>query len=245
MHAPSRMPHWRPIAPALALSVTVALTAVPVLATPDSSTAPAMTGVSDDLGKIGPTWPIVEHDLLDLMLAKARQKQADGEAGKLDDQLHARANAYIDHPPSLHLPRATTGSVRAFDPTLVLPYDIKDAKGTVLWPRGTRVNPLEHRSFDETLLFVDGDDAAQVEWLKRRFDQDRGHALHDKVVLTGGSPTTLAQQLKSTTPFYFDQDGKLVGKFAIDAVPASVAADPDAPRERLLIRTYDPMEVRP
>jgi conjugal transfer pilus assembly protein TraW len=232
------------VAPALALSITALLMAVPVLATPDSSTAPAMTGVSDDLGKIGPTWPIAEHDLLDLMLAKARQKQADGEAGKLDDQLHARADAYIDHPPSLHLPRATTDSLRAFDPTLVLPYDIKDAKGAVLWPKGTRVNPLEHRSFDETLLFVDGDDAVQIDWLKRQFDQDHHHALHDKVVLTGGSPTRLAEQLKSTVPFYFDQDGKLTAKFGIDAVPASVAADPDAPRERLVIRSFDPLEGR-
>jgi conjugal transfer pilus assembly protein TraW len=230
---------------ATAFAAAAILSATVVLAAAEPPVVATTPGASDDLGKIGPTWPIAEHDLLELMLAKVRQKQADGEAGKLEDQLHQRADAYIDHPPSLHLARATRNSTRSFDPTQVLPYDIKDAKGTVLWPKGTRVNPLEHRSFDEILLFVDGDDAVQIDWLKRQFEQDRGHALHDKVVLTGGSPSRLARQLNSTTPLYFDQDGRLVAKFAIDAVPASVAADPDAPRERLLIRTIDPLETSP
>jgi conjugal transfer pilus assembly protein TraW len=197
------------------------------------------------LGKIGPTWPIAEHDLLDVMLAKARHKQEDGEAAQLEEQLHTRTRNYIEHPPSLHLARATHDSSRPFDPTLVLPVDIRDAKGHVLWAKGTRVNPLEHHSFDEALLFVDGDDQAQVSWLQRRLASDTLPALHDKVVLTGGSPTNLAEQLHLSQPLYFDQDGRLVAKFAIDAVPASVASDPEAPRQQLLIRTYDPLEQGP
>lgn len=206
--------------------------------------APSPEG-AEVLGKIGPTWPIAEHDLLDLMLAKARHKQDDGEAAQLEEQLHTRTKNYIEHPPSLHLARATHDSSRFFDPTLVLPVDIRDAKGRVLWAKGTRVNPLEHHSFDETLLFVDGDDSEQVAWLRRRLTADPLPALHDKVVLTGGSPAHIAEQLHLTQPLYFDQDGRLVAKFAIDAVPASVAADPDAPRERLLIRTFDPLETSP
>lgn len=177
------------------------------------------------------------------MLAKVRQKQANGEAAQLENQLHERADAYVDRPPSLHLPRVTHDSTRAFNPTLVLPYDIVDGKGQVLFAKGTHVNPLEHRSLDETLLFVDGDDPAQVDWLQRRLAADPLPALHDKVVLTGGSPGQLAKQLKQT--LFFDQDGRLIAKFAIDAVPAAVEADPDAPRERLLIRSFDPLETHP
>lgn len=222
----------------IAMALATAGTSAQNPATPSSDGAQV-------LGKIGPTWPITEHDLLDVMLAKARHKQEDGEAAQLEEQLHTRAKDYIEHPPSLHLARATHDSSRPFDPTLVLPVDIQDTKGHVLWPKGTRVNPLEFQSFGETLLFVDGDDPAQVSWLQRRLAADPLPALHDKVVLTGGSPARLAEELRLTQPLYFDQDGRLVAKFAIDAVPATVAADPNAPRERLVLRTFDPLETSP
>jgi conjugal transfer pilus assembly protein TraW len=229
----------------LGLPVAASLLAMSAMADAQPSVPAVPAESSDDLGTIGPTWPIAEHDLLDLMLDKVRQKQNDGEVGQLEEQLHDRSRDYVAHPPSLHLARATQDSARRFDPTLVLPYDIHDAKGHVLWPKGTRVNPLEHRSFDETLVFIDGDDSVQVAWLRHHFEQDRHHAMHDKVVLTGGSPATLAQQLNSGTTFYSDQDGRLVAKFGIEAVPATVGADPDAPRRQLLIRTYDPLAVHP
>jgi hypothetical protein len=44
---------------------------------------------------------------------------------------------------------------------------------------------------------------------------------------------------------YFDQNGALVKKFGIGAVPATVLADPQAPRRRLLVQEFDPREKQP
>lgn len=201
----------------------------------------APTDPEHDLGQIGPVWPIDEPDLLSELLAKARHKQEDGEAAALAHRLNERAETYAAAPPSLHLPRAAHDGARTFDPTITMPEDIRDAQGRVLIAVGTRVNPLKTFAFDETLLFVDGADPDQVAWLRHRLAREP--AVFDKVVLTGGSPTTLSQQLGRQV--FFDQERQLIGKFGIDAVPATVAADPAAPRERLLVRQYDPKEPLP
>lgn len=46
-------------------------------------------------------------------------------------------------PDGMELPVAQKHEVRYFDPTWYLPFDVKDAYGNVLWPKGTAINPLE------------------------------------------------------------------------------------------------------
>lgn len=196
---------------------------------------------SDDLGTVGPQWPIQETDMLDAILARAREKQNNGEAQKLEQHMRAQAQGYAAAPPSLKLPRAEQDRRTAFDPSVYVPSDIKDASGRVMIPAGTSVNPLQHFAFDETLFFVDANDPDQVAWLKQRLGGQPNPA--QRVILTGGSPTQLADQLKQAV--YFDQNGALVKKFGIGAVPATVLADPQAPRERLLVQEYDPREKQP
>lgn len=196
---------------------------------------------SDDLGTVGPQWPIQETDMLDAILARAREKQNNGEAQKLEQHMQEQAQGYATAPTSLNLPRAAQDRSVAFDPSVYVPSDIKDATGRVMIPAGTTVNPLEHFAFDETLLFVDAGDPDQVAWLKQRL----GGALNpaQRIILTGGSPTALAEQLKQLV--FFDQNGALVKKFGIGAVPAMVLADPSAPRKQLLVQEYDPREKQP
>ena len=196
---------------------------------------------SDDLGTVGPQWPIQETDMLDAILARAREKQNNGEAQKLEQHMREQAQGYATAPPSLNLPRAEQDRRTAFDPSVYVPSDIKDATGRVMIPAGTSVNPLQHFAFDETLFFVDANDPDQVAWLKQRLGGQLNPA--QRVILTGGSPTQLAEQLKQAV--FFDQNGALVKKFGIGAVPATVLADPQAPRQRLLVQEYDPREKQP
>lgn len=197
--------------------------------------------ISDDLGTVGPQWPIQETDMLDAILARAREKQNNGEAAKLEQHMREQAQGYATAPPSLNLPRAAQDRRTAFDPSVYVPSDIKDASGRVMIAAGTSVNPLQHFAFDETLLFVDANDPDQVVWLKQRLGGRPDPA--QRVILTGGSPTSLAEQLKQQV--YFDQNGALAKKFGIGAVPATVLADPQAPRQRLLVQEYDPREKQP
>lgn len=197
--------------------------------------------LSDDLGTVGPQWPIQETDMLDAILARAREKQNSGEAQKLEQHMREQAQGYATAPPSLNLPRAEQDRRTAFDPSVYVPSDIKDATGRVMIPAGTSVNPLQHFAFDETLFFVDANDPDQVAWLKQRLGSQPNPA--QRVILTGGSPTQLAEQLKQAV--YFDQNGALVKKFRIGAVPATVLADPQAPHQRLLVQEFDPREKQP
>jgi conjugal transfer pilus assembly protein TraW len=63
------------------------------------------------------------------------------------------------------------------------------------------------------LLFLDGDDPAQVAWALK---QDR----QAKLILVSGAPLELMKARQRR--FYFDQGGKLTERFGISAVPARV-----------------------
>jgi conjugal transfer pilus assembly protein TraW len=64
-------------------------------------------------------------------------------------------------------------------------------------------------------VFLNGDDPAQVAWALKSTTQ-----LNAKLILTAGSP--FDRMKAAQRRFYFDQDGKLTGKFGIRAVPAVV-----------------------
>ena len=66
------------------------------------------------------------------------------------------------------------------------------------------------------MLFIDGDETAQIDWALGQARGERGA----KLILVKGAPLELmkAQQRR----VYFDQGGKLVGHFGIGAVPAIV-----------------------
>ena len=82
--------------------------------------------------------------------------------------------------------------------------------------KGTVVNPLDRVSLSSTLLFFDGDDAAQIAWVGRE------QLLHQKVklILTTGSVKDVANHFKQA--IYFDLNGFLISKFQIQALPARV-----------------------
>ena len=81
--------------------------------------------------------------------------------------------------------------------------------------RGTRVNPLDTVHLREPLVFLDGDDPAQIEWASKRYA-----ATGAKFILVGGAPLELMKARQRR--FFFDQGGTLVKHFGIAHVPASV-----------------------
>lgn len=175
---------------------------------------------AEDLGAVGPTWPIQERDLVQVMQERAAAKQRSGEIEQQRSALQKRAKAYADRPTSLGLARAARERSWALDPAVAVPYDIKDARGKVLIPAGTRVNPLDRMALSRKLVFVDASDPEQLAWLGRRATHFRDR---HKVVLTGGSISQAAEILGGRV--WFDQEGKLVQEFGIKAVPAIVAQD--------------------
>lgn len=167
-----------------------------------------------DYGQQGAVFPIIERDLLEQIQSRLIAMEKSGETARLNEELKRRTAARVNRPdPVAGIARAIVGRSWSFDPTITLAADIRGAKGELIHPAGTRVNPLDSVSLRADLLFLDGDDAAQVAWALK---QDR----QAKLILVRGAPLELMKARQRR--FYFDQGGKLTERFGIRAVPARV-----------------------
>lgn len=102
-----------------------------------------------------------------------------------------------------------------YDPSVTLEQDIRDQKGQLIAAAGQRINPLDFVTIRQELVFIDGDTPAQLEWATRHYSDAQA-----KIILVSGSP--LEEMTRRQRRFYFDQQGRLTGKFGIEHVPAVV-----------------------
>ena len=182
------------------------------LGTVATSTMPAR---AKDYGQVGTVFPIIEPDLLRVIETKLRTMQANGQVDVLNQQLRSKTEAKLRRPdPVAGIDAATKPRTWLYDPSIVLDHDIRDHKGQLIAPRGKRINPLDYVVVSTPLVFVDGDDEAQVSWALKHYD-DRA-----RLILVRGAPLDL--MTKRQRRFYFDQSGTLTTKFGIAHTPAVV-----------------------
>lgn len=183
-----------------------------------------------DYGQQGALFPITEPDLLEQIQRKLMALQASGATAKLNEDLKRRTIAKVNRPaPVSGLGIASAIRSWAIDPTISVAEDISDDKGRLIMAAGTRVNPLDTVPLRQTLVFLDGDDAAQLDWATKNFQ-----ATSAKLILVNGAPLQLMRGKQRR--FFFDQGGKLVRHFNIKAVPATVRQ-----QGRLLLVTEHPV----
>ena len=169
------------------------------------------TVMADDLGVIGPTYPIREPHLLQWIEQRLQEKERSGELQRLQDQARALAVEKVRNPQPLPgISSATSARTYYFDPSFALSEPVLDDKGRVLFPAGTRKNPLEIVSLSKHLLFFDARDARQVEGARKLIERYRGKV---KPILVGGSYLQLMKNWR--IPVYFDQHGRLIKKLGI------------------------------
>ena len=167
-----------------------------------------------DYGQHGTVFPVIERDLLEQIQSRLIAMEASGETARLNEKLKRQTLARVNRPaPVAGIARASETRRWSFDPTITLAADIRGAKGELIHTAGTRVNPLDSVSLRSDLLFIDGDDPDQLAWALK---QNAGA----KLILVKGAPLKLMKARQRR--FYFDQGGKLTGKFGIGAVPARV-----------------------
>ena len=169
-----------------------------------------------DYGRHGEVWPVAEPDLLAQIHARLQRLEASGETARLNQELKRRTLARVNRPARVAGVTLAEADRRwSFDPTITVSADIRDDKDRVIVAAGTRVNPLDTVPLRGALVFLDGDDPAQLAWGMQRFKGTQA-----KLILTGGSPLELMKTRRRR--FYFDQGGTLVKHFAISHVPATV-----------------------
>lgn len=175
----------------------------------------------ENLGKIGPTYPIAERSLLDLIMERLRAKQESGELANAERLARGRATEAVVNPtPVAGLHRADAARTFYFDPTFVLDRNVVDDKGKLLFPIGTKQNPLSVISLSKHLLFFDGRDARQVARARELIEVYQGKV---KPILVGGSYLDLMKAWNR--PVYYDQHGVLVRRLGITGVPAIVSQE--------------------
>ncbi|MAU95101.1 MAG: type-F conjugative transfer system protein TraW [Fulvimarina sp.] len=178
--------------------------------------AAASPATARDYGQQGTVWAIVEPDLLAQINTRLAALEASGETRKLNERLKQRTIARVNRPsPVAGLSRAETPRTWLFDPTIAVAENITDDKGRVIIAAGTRVNPLDSVPLRQALVFLDGDDPEQLAWATKTYARNKA-----KFILVAGAPLELMKARQRR--FWFDQEGKLVRRFGIRAVPAVV-----------------------
>lgn len=176
---------------------------------------------AEDLGNIGPVYPIGEQHFLEMISQRLRDKEHSGELKRLEQQARARGIDAVVHPkPLAGLKPGETARTFYYDPTFVLDRNIFDDKGHLLFASGTRKNPLEVVLMSKHLLFFDGRDQRQVERARALIDHYHGRV---KPILVGGSYLDLMKSWR--IPVYYDQQGLLTKRFKITQVPAIVSQE--------------------
>ncbi len=186
-----------------------------------AATCWALGAQATNLGTIGPTYPVAEKNLLDVIMARLRAKEASGELKRHEQEARDRAAYAVNNPrPVDGLRRAQAARTFYFDPTFTLQSNVVDSTGAVLFPAGTRKNPLEVVSLSKHLLFFDARDPGQVARARELIEHYQGKV---KPILVGGSYLDLMKRWNK--PVFYDQDGTLVRKFGIAAVPSIVSQE--------------------
>lgn len=169
-----------------------------------------------DYGQAGQVFPVIEPDLLATIEARLKQAEASGELARTNAMFAKRVEAKVRRPtPVAGLSPAEESRAWDFDPSVTIDHDVRDHKGNLIASAGQRINPLDFVAVRQDLVFIDGDDAAQLTWATKHFSD-----LKAKIIFVDGSPIEQMTALKRR--FYFDQEGKLTRRFGIEHTPAVV-----------------------
>jgi conjugal transfer pilus assembly protein TraW len=177
--------------------------------------------LASDLGVVGPIYEIAERDLIEVMKERFRRLEQSGEMRKLEDRYKAKVVDAVERPrPISGITATQTARTYFVDPTWTLDRNVVDEKGQVLFPAGTRVNPLDYTPLTQTLMFFDQRERSQVAFAKRFLAEAKARV---KPILVGGEPLKLMRQWKREV--FYDQGGVLSRKFLLKQVPALITQD--------------------
>lgn len=192
---------------------------------------------AENIGVYGQIYTIAEPDLLSFIHARLLQYQENGKLSKMESDFKSRVQESVLRPqPVSDVSDVSRGDkiiVKYYTPNITLQHNIHNQDGTVLFYKGTTINPLDSKSvakvapnavvpeFKETLIFIDADNASQIIFVKNKIKgilKNNPFTLY-KIILTKGNLKTASHSLGR---IYFDQEGVLCHLFGITRVPAVV-----------------------
>lgn len=178
---------------------------------------------AEELGAIGPTYPIGEESALDVILRRLKEKERTGELKKLQQDAVRRSVSSAKNPrPVDGITTVLDRAQRLIDPTVTYSQAIKTDEGQIVVPAGAKINPLLVTGLSKRLVFFDGRDKAQTEAVRRMVAKN---AAKVKPILVAGSWFDTSKAWK--TQVYYDQQGRLTQRFGVRAVPTVISQQGD------------------
>jgi hypothetical protein len=176
----------------------------------------ALSGAAGALEVIqgdGPSYPIIETSQSEKLMEQIKQQAAQKPQAQ---QPLVRSVQLKNYPQP-----ATEDRLRSVDISFVLPFDLKDKDGNVLFEKGQRYNPLKDMSMPMTsMIVVDGEDQKQLEWaVEKQQEVKRAMVL----ICRGDSLSVLMQ----TGMRVYHLNDSLMEKFKIERVPCIVMQKQD------------------
>jgi len=167
------------------------------------------------LGVYGKVFPIEEEDLLSLFQKRAARLQGRRKEFERIAKESVKRHAKV----SLNLPHAKKHKTFYVDPTFVLPDDITDEKGNVLFQKGTKINPLDYVTLSKTYVLIDERSDEQV-----RFAQGllKKRPKRTTVILTDGD---VFRWFEKTKVWAFKAPEELIERLCIEATPSVVSQE--------------------
>ena len=213
------------------ISVSVTLIAVSslchadtLLLTPDEQKEVHKDIAIEDHGVHGELFLIDEEDMIEVLKRRLLQLKESGKLEAVQKEFQDKAKKSVLEPRAVpHITPTVETRVFYVDPTLKVEGDITLPEGIpngghILAKKGDRINPLHTLKPNKGLLFIDGDNPAQID-----------HALKTKdafdIVLVSGKPIELEERLN--IPIFFDQGGIITKRYGITHVPAKMEVDGD------------------
>ena len=172
-----------------------------------------------DLGVQANIWTISEIDIRQMMIESASR----ANVTSAQNDLAASTERYFDNLPKRTLPSVTSTKTVWIDPTIELTGDIQvpvkgnDGKYTVkvLYPTGTKVNPLVTHRPVTAMLFFDGTDSRQLEFAKNLMIQNPLRIV--PIETSGANPKELSATF--SRPIYSANE-TLLNRFTITHTPS-------------------------
>jgi len=171
-----------------------------------------------DVGVIGEVFPIEEPDLLAYMKTKAAKMVQDGEWATKMQTLESNARETLENPaPVVGITTTTVARTWTLAPSMTLYHTLYGADGQVIAPAGTVINPLDRVNLNETLVFFDARDIAQVAWAQAFLAKATGPV---KPILVAGNWVDLSKAWQRQV--YVDVHGNITHRLQITHIPCVV-----------------------
>lgn len=164
-----------------------------------------------NLGTYSAVWKIKEKSAVDEIKEHISHY---GWRKLLNRKVFLKAFREYENRLAVDLPTASKHMVYKVNMEYTLPFDIKDSKGNVIYPKGYTFNPLDFISIPFVYVIINGSSSKQIEWFKRSSYYAK---IKSMLLICRGDVLSLEKELKIPV-FYANRT--IIKRFNIRAVPS-------------------------